>query len=751
MDKLPFNVDANTARLIGRENVSKLDGAIIELIKNSYDADASFCVLYYEDSSKTFWLIDDGSGMNEDVIRKHWMSIGFSDKDVVLKSKSGRIKTGAKGIGRFALDRLGSECKMFTKGINDSLVWSVNWEDFVRGKNIDQIYAYIEHTDFVKQRVFDEIKNVDCQQFLYNNFQNGTAFKICQLRDDWNAAMLEKLLTNLSSLIPPSIFQNFKVYFFCEGTRIEDALIQSNLLSTFDYSIEFNVNKDGIGKVFIQRNEFEFGTKFDYIIKEAGFTKEDALYFKGKKIEKEINLADLNVGINENNPYELGDFSGRVYFYKILKQGKNEEKFYYKPFESRKNIIKQYGGIKIYRDGFRVRPYGEPDTPQFDWLLLSVRHYKSAFALSSTNGSWTADASQLIGEVNISRLNDKLNDQANREGIFEDEYFEQFKDILTIIISYMEEDRQYVGRKLSKLWEKQNKAKVLEEQINNKYENFVNNKDKKKKDGEKSSIFDDEYIHVSDAKKVLEGKDNELQELEDENKLLRSLATTGIAINTYMHETKSLIHNLKMNAKRASEAYRLRNNIDESVECIEKVRSITKYFEAWFQVTIDSIKSDKRKRQKVNIAELISQCILSWKSSLGGDIEFKINCSEEKILFNCFPYEIEAIIHNLISNSYKSFNRSFTQEKVIDVSIYEKEEKIYIVYSDNGNGLIPKYKKEPDQILKQMVTSDIVNGKTVGTGMGLWIVNSIVNEYGGEIDLTKNIDSKTGFYIDIIL
>ena len=88
---------------------------------------------------------------------------------------------------------------------------------------------------------------------------------------------------------------------------------------------------------------------------------------------------------------------------------------------------------------------------------------------------------------------------------------------------------------------------------------------------------------------------------------------------------------------------------------------------------------------------------------------------------------------------------------MIDVSIYEKEEKIYIVYSDNGNGLIPKYKKEPDQILKQMVTSDIVNGKTVGTGMGLWIVNSIVNEYGGKIDLTKNIDSKTGFYIDIIL
>lgn len=162
MDKIPFNVDANTARLIGRENVSKLDGAIIELIKNAYDADATFCVLYYEDTSKTFWLIDNGSGMNEQTIKRHWMSIGYSDKDVELKSRSGRIKTGAKGIGRFALDRLGSDCKMFTKNLKDSLVWSVNWEDFVRGKNINQIYAYIDHSDFIQQRIFDEIQNIDC-------------------------------------------------------------------------------------------------------------------------------------------------------------------------------------------------------------------------------------------------------------------------------------------------------------------------------------------------------------------------------------------------------------------------------------------------------------------------------------------------------------------------------------------------------------------------------------------------------------
>ena len=73
--KIPFNVDANTARLIGRENVSKLDGAILELVKNAYDADANTCILYYEKSTNMFYLIDNGSGMTSETIHSNWMTI----------------------------------------------------------------------------------------------------------------------------------------------------------------------------------------------------------------------------------------------------------------------------------------------------------------------------------------------------------------------------------------------------------------------------------------------------------------------------------------------------------------------------------------------------------------------------------------------------------------------------------------------------------------------------------------------------
>lgn len=218
-----------------------------------------------------------------------------------------------------------------------------------------------------------------------------------------------------------------------------------------------------------------------------------------------------------------------------------------------------------------------------------------------------------------------------------------------------------------------------------------------------------------------------------------------------MHEIRALIHDLKMSSKRASEAYRIRNDIDEAIRCINDVRNVSKDFESWFQVTIESTRADKRTRQKINIVELISKCIDSWKKSLGDDIFFELNVAEDEIFLVCFPYEIESIFHNLISNSFKSFKRGNTTEKRIMVSLSYNDDKIIINYNDNGIGLLSEFKENPDVILKQMVTGDIVNGQKQGTGLGMWIVNNIISDYKGKIDLSKNIKSETGFYIDIII
>lgn len=91
--QIPFNVNAYTARLIGRENVSSLDGAILELVKNTYDADATKCILYYDNKEETLYLMDNGCGMNEQIIEEHWMNIGNSSKYKDYITKKGRVQT----------------------------------------------------------------------------------------------------------------------------------------------------------------------------------------------------------------------------------------------------------------------------------------------------------------------------------------------------------------------------------------------------------------------------------------------------------------------------------------------------------------------------------------------------------------------------------------------------------------------------------------------------------------------------------
>lgn len=92
MKKIPFNVNAYAARLIGRENVSKLEGAILELVKNTYDADATICLLYYNNKDKYLLIADNGCGMNEDIIINNWMTIGNSTKVNDFHTEKGESK-----------------------------------------------------------------------------------------------------------------------------------------------------------------------------------------------------------------------------------------------------------------------------------------------------------------------------------------------------------------------------------------------------------------------------------------------------------------------------------------------------------------------------------------------------------------------------------------------------------------------------------------------------------------------------------
>ena len=121
MAKIPFKVSARTARLIGRENIASSKGAIIELVKNAYDADAEWVKVSFLNFNDDFTvnsdskivIEDDGNGMSEQIIEKHWLNPATPEKKKRKKNKEttdkGRILQGEKGIGRFAIFKLGKK------------------------------------------------------------------------------------------------------------------------------------------------------------------------------------------------------------------------------------------------------------------------------------------------------------------------------------------------------------------------------------------------------------------------------------------------------------------------------------------------------------------------------------------------------------------------------------------------------------------------------------------------------------------
>lgn len=749
MAKIGFDVDAYTARLIGRENVSRLESAILELVKNTYDADATCCILYYEAETETLYIADNGSGMSTDVIKKHWMTIGNSSKKRNYVSRKGRVQTGAKGIGRFALDRIGDNCIMLTKSTTENLEWSVDWSLFKDGTPLTNVSADlidVEYSfdEFVGSAISDNFKKL-VKEKLENT---GTIFKISPVRDEWNAKMIGKLKNNLSTLVPQEISSIFSIYFFEVNTAIEDAqLIMPDSNGVYDYKISFDVKGDRV-KLSIIRNEFDFKTSFDTIVEGAGFSEKDKKYFIGIPIEDEFSFADFMSSKKITIFNNIGDFSGMFLFAKIQYQEEDKQKYYYK---NDKQVSLPWKGIRIYRDNFRVRPYGDHDTSAYDWLLLANRKAKSPAAPSHQDGKWRVNADQICGTILISRTNITLPDQANREGFVETPEFAILKSFLTRIIQKFEEDRQDVFRKLSKYYDATHPIAQFEKEIHDKAQNKGG--EHAVADYENSSALsmsaESTHVEASKAHAVIKHKDAQIQSLENELQLLRALGTIGILTNTYVHEIRGNTNNLGLKIVMAKEALEYDEDIPEALRNISEAIAYQESFGSWFKVTIETVRKNRRTMKNVNLRDLMIELKNSWNDTCK-DIIIDLDC--ESVEFRCFTYEIESIINNLIANSTTAFKSSGQKNKIISISISADEEGIVISYRDNGPGLSDKYKSNPDKIMEAMETDKTnLDGELIGTGMGMWIIGKTVVEYNGNVDLSENVRSESGFYAKIAL
>jgi hypothetical protein len=407
-----------------------------------------------------------------------------------------------------------------------------------------------------------------------------------------------------------------------------------------------------------------------------------------------------------------------------------------------------FWGVEQYRDGFRVRPYGEPKSTAEDWLMLSKRKNKSPAAITHKSGSWRVNGDQIHGSVFISRINVTLPDQANRQGIVETKEFLLLQEFLQNVLKYFEQDRQKVFIRLLDYYNKNHPTAIIQKEIQSKLKTDI----KRKKEAEKTNRkFEPEVIAVEKASALLDEKDKEIEKLETEMKLLCVLATTGIVTNTYIHEIKYITHQLGTKIKMAKDAIGIDKNSDFAYKYLVQADELRKNFTSWFEVTVGSVRRDKRKMRNTDIYDLVSRILSEWQKILISR-RITIKSSIAKISFKCFPNEIESVVSNLLANSVAAFENYNLEEKIIDISIESANKGIIIRYSDNGIGLTGEYKQKPWLILKSFESDKrSTNGDLIGTGMGMWIINRIISEYNGSIDLSENKIQSTGFYVKLQL
>ena len=722
-DKLNYIVEDNIiAEVLGINNFSTKESAILELIKNAYDAGASKLNLIFKKSENTgrlmLEIIDDGSGMNENDIRQAWMHVGKSTRDY-KDSDTGRIFAGSKGIGRFALARLGESIDMFTKKESEiGYHWQTNW-------NSSEI-------------------DID-----YNIASHGTRIQINELRDKWSAKSIKPLKNYISKTYRDSKMKISIMFLVENGESLEEEteLIWTNPKIGENYLESIAINYNSKNKILsgqVLSDEFN-----DSVLKMTSKNIKEYLFEQNmidelnKEIseliieEEDIEKQDITEQMIADLLEEVGSFEGQLYFSLNSVSQVDKEKYEYKytSLSNRFNI-----GVILYRNAFSIDSF----EGRTDWLELGKRSTSSPAAASHPTGSWRVRRNQLSGYILIDKEeNSHIEDISNRQGIVQNIHFIILKKIIDSALKEFESYRQSIIRDIRKIKDKENRTSAIKEvNIENKIDSFI----EQSKSIEELTIQDLVEVKnkLSEYKNKVNDITSEKNEVEEnyryEAQLLNVLATLQLKISSLSHELHNNRNTIAANPEKIEEALKRKYDWEElksekpsSRNIPLLLKNLEKDLEKVLDLSdtiIDENKKERFEPREYSLEVLVEEIVEKWKTQYNW-VNFKTNCTGEDIIMISYDY-LMIILDNLILNSVQV--NEYRKELEISVDFDYNEGKLLLEYSDNGKGLDKKYKNNPLKIL------NVHEGtREDGHGLGMWMVNNTVYKLNGNI----SIDAET--------
>jgi signal transduction histidine kinase len=439
-----FDITPHIVKQLGEQLVSDEITALLELIKNSYDADATYVSIEINTSGKYlkenlfypkhegFIVVEDnGFGMSEKTILKSWLIISYSEKRKLKETKQttpeGRTPLGDKGLGRLSTQRLADICEIFTnENSNTGTHIAFNWKDFEIEESLGKVR--VQNESYKPKR------------------KKGTTLVLSNLNHSevWEGQNLEKFKGQVSQIISPyKENRPFEVYLQINGVIID--LNRSNeelrdlAISRFEFSFDGSIillsGRTKLTK-FIGNNREDYnnyvqidnGKKFLSFLK---LKNKDLLHGKDGfflRFEKKF-LFNKDIGsleIYDGERANPGSFNGKIdeFTYDNWISTNAELKEVFGKLSNYRQFAQSQAGIKLFRNGFAIKPFGIDGD---DWLRLGE---SQTFAASY----YPLRPANVIGYFAITEgLNQNLKDKTDREGLVSNPYSRNFFQLVFFI------------------------------------------------------------------------------------------------------------------------------------------------------------------------------------------------------------------------------------------------------------------------------------------------------------------------------
>ena len=712
---------ARLLTMLGDQLIKNERIALVELIKNAYDADADRVEVRFEDfhegmthdDDSRIVVRDDGTGMSLETVRTRWMNPAAPQK--YLDKQRGRGRTpgkkriiqGEKGIGRFAVLKLGRVVTVTTRplGADSETVLAYDFSRF--------------DDDFVledgqpKEIFLDEI-TIDCWQSSPEALpgpEHGTVIEIRNLKGAWNDDIITKLCQDVSNLTDPvsrltrrKVADRFEIAILCNGKpRAVEAKDAESLKALIEDKAVLKIR----GRFRSLENDFSFQIEDEPADVSLQDPKITGLWVWRQRFGKARRTAGTQIPIpflpKADSGYVCGDFAFHFYIFDFARGIDGRHMLN----QAEKNRLKDHR-IYLYRDDVRVYPYGDPDD---DWLEIDVTRGTGRAGNFFSND-------QIIGWIDITQQdNPNLRDKTNREGLIETGG--AASDLIFLVQTFLSYVKQYPYARHQHKQRQRNTAQFVRDAAVSR--SLADLQEGLQKSG-----------HESQAHKVARVAaeyEREKAYLSQRAETTEDLAGVGLSVEMASHDIMLLMHRAQELAGQLARSVRtagdeIRQQADMLVGVLQKIMDGMQDVQILF-------KSSRRRRKVLRIEPLLDKIHQIYRTLLEQrSIRYEnVTVDGSPLTANTTDGVVMQVLINLFDNACYWLETVETDARKIRVTVDVKQGEL--IFSDSGPGV------DPDDL--PYIFEPFYSGKgQEGRGLGLYIARQLLARHGYRIGMADD-------------